>query len=276
MAEVIISAGVIKTGSSFGLSTDIINVYGTTRKFSITGGASLNVKSGGNTSGTKINQKSKETIEANGSAIGTIISGDGATQMLQPGAVAISTVINSGGIVDNYACGTTSGVIINSGGVMATYGRDSPVGPWESFSYDTIINAGGIEYVGSNALNRRGEYSESYNAKIYGSQFVTNRANASNAIIYSGGSQEVSVQGAAVDTQISSGGSLKVAGGGFAENTIVSSGGNLVVSDGGILWGASLYDGNGSMTTRSTVEVSSCGDLVVSSGGGDKRQSCIA
>lgn len=142
---------------------------------------------------------------------------------------AANIIINSGGKVDNYA-GYTSNIIINSGGVMATYGRDSPIGPWEASSYDVTINYGGVEYVGTNLEQQYGEYSESYNAKVYGSQLVTDRAVASNAVIYSGGSQTVTLQGSTDYTTILNGGNVLVTSGAFASNVNVSSGGSLFIS----------------------------------------------
>lgn len=192
---------------------------------------------------------------------------------------ATNIIINSGGKVDNYS-GYTSNVIINSGGMMATYGRDSPIGAWEASSYDVTINSGGIEYVGTNLTQQNGEYSESYNAKIYGSQLVTYRANASNAIIYSGGHQTVTVQGSTDYTTILNGGNLIAASNGFAVTTTVSSGGNLIgslggnvantiicdggnvkISSGANLIGSSFYGVSGSVTS-----IGSGGHLFVSSG----------
>lgn len=200
-------------------------------------------------SGTSQQSYSNEPMNRAGVVYKTIAKGE--TLTLDASASAVNVMINSGGKVDNYS-GFTSNVIINSGGVMATYGRDSPVGPWEASSYDVTISSGGIEYVGTNLQQKNGEYSESYNAQIYGSQLVTNRANASNAVIYQGGNQTVSVEGSADNTTILSGGTLIAISQGFADGTNVSSGGKLIGSFGGNIRNATVSNG---------------GNLTISSGG---------
>lgn len=200
-------------------------------------------------SGTSQQSYSNEPMNRAGVVYKTIAKGE--TLTLDASASAVNIMINSGGKVDNYS-GFTSNVIINNGGVMATYGRDSPVGPWEASSYDVTISSGGIEYVGTNLQQKNGEYSESYNAQIYGSQLVTNRANASNAVIYQGGNQTVSVEGSADNTTILSGGTLIAISQGFADGTNVSSGGKLIGSFGGNIRNATVSNG---------------GNLTISSGG---------
>lgn len=241
MANIIISAGTVQTGSSYISDTDKIDVYGTAKNFSVANGASITISSGGATSRTRVNQGGLESIGYKGTAI--------------------VTVINNGGKVANFM-GVTSGVVINSGGIMATYGRDSPMGGWEASSYDTIIKAGGTELLGFDLQGKWHDYSESYNARIYGIQSVGNRTNASNAIIYNGGSQVVTLEGASVNTIVSNGGVLAASSQGFANNISVGSGGTLVISSGGVLIGA----GDPLYSLPGTTIISSGGNLVISSG----------
>lgn len=198
-------------------------------------------------SGTSQQSYGNESMNRAGVVYKTIAKGK--TLTLDASASAVNIMINSGGKVDNYS-GFTSNVIINSGGMMATYGRDSPVGPWEASSYDVTIKKGGIEYVGTNLTQQNGEYSESYNAQIYGSQVVTNRAEASNAVIYNGGKQTVKVQGGTDHTTILSGGILIAVSQGFVSNTNVSNGGKLIGYSGGNIWNTIVNNG-GNLTVSS-------------------------
>ncbi|CAI3960830.1 Large exoprotein involved in heme utilization or adhesion (FhaB) (PDB:4RM6), partial [Commensalibacter communis] len=219
------------------------------------------VRSGSVASGATVYNGGKQEVGASGVASNTTVNSGGL--VTNSGTVSGAT-INAGGTlsgtsgaillgnIDNK--GTLSGNTLSSGGYIATYNGGK--------SYDVTINSGAHEDIAFNNITNEYSLGSSYNAKIYGSQYVYSGGVTNGATVFSGGSQTVSSGGVTSNTTLSSGGRQivnfsgiansttvnyvglqEVSAGGVASNTTVNNGGRQTVSSGGIANSTTLFVG---------------------------------
>ncbi|CAI3961297.1 AIDA repeat-containing protein, partial [Commensalibacter communis] len=139
---------------------------------------------------------------------------NGAILDTRSGGRASGTIVNNDGRLYING-GVASNTTLNSGGYIATYNGGK--------SYDNTINLGAYEDLGFNNITKEYSPGSSYNAKIYGSQYVYSGSVTNGATVYNGGSQELKNGATASNTTIN-GGSQELKNGATASNTTINGG----------------------------------------------------
>lgn len=259
---------VINTGLEFGADNDDnsggqwVQAGGMANQTTINDKGLQGVLAGGSTTDTTVNsggaqsvhgQASDTTLDggtqwvhSGGITSGTIINKDG-TQLVKAGALATSTVVNTGaqGGPDaenddgQWVAGTATDTTINTGGrqIIAAGG----------VAYGTVIKAGGDQSVQGSANNTRLDG---------GNQYVHAGASATDTIINAGGWQVVKSGATADNTTVNTDGKLQVNAGGAATNVTQNAGGALVTNTSATVSGTnSLGDFSVDAATTSATNV---------------------
>jgi autotransporter passenger strand-loop-strand repeat protein len=276
---VVSSAGVqyvLHGGTAIGTTVDsggIQQVQGTTTGTVLVGsGATQNVSSGGNASGTRIGNGGSEVVSAGGQTSGVVVSSGGILEIVSGGVGSGITVL-SGGELELFG-GTVTGVTLSNGGIES-------VSSGATASGTHVLKGGEIIYAGGTVtgavIASGGLLAVAAGAKASGiavgngvTLTVSSAGTASGAIVSGGGKVLINSRGTTVGATISSGGIETVSSGATAGGTHVLKGGEIVYG-GGTVTGAVVSSG-GLLAVAAGVKVAGIGvgngvTLTVSSGG---------
>ncbi|HHN8460348.1 TPA: autotransporter outer membrane beta-barrel domain-containing protein [Morganella morganii] len=229
----------------------------------INDGGVQDVFADGIATGTKINDGGEQNILSSGTANDTVIE-NGGTQHLygSDGAIAHAdnTLINEGGLQsvshNSLATGTTINggeqrvfgdavdTTINNGGYQKVTGAGH--GAYFAHADKTVINEGGVQYVGNNGI-------------------------ASNTVINNQGLQQITNGGKSVNSVINGGGYLEVFLGGTADNTVVNNEGWLILHHGASAADSTTVGTGGNMLMEhgaSAGDIDSAGNIIITEGDG--------
>jgi autotransporter passenger strand-loop-strand repeat protein len=217
-------------------------------------GASAVVEVGGVTTGTAVSSGGTENVA--GIASATIISSGGAENVLAGGVASAATVLN-GGSQTVFKHGTASSTIVSSGGQeIVSSGASAVSGTVRSGGQETV-NSGGTASAttvgGTEVVFAGGQAVDAM--VLSGATQVLRGGTATSTTVASGGVETIS---AGTATAMTVSGSAVVSSGGTANATVIDSGGYELVMSGGLVSGATLSGGtleikSGGLAASSTI-----------------------
>lgn len=292
--ELLLSGGavtdlVVSSGGSEVVNTDVLP--GETLKGAIvSSGAMLTVYGGGLAVSTVIRNGGLENLH--GSATGTVVSGQSATQYVLSGGHANGTTVKDGGSVEVLSGGVVDGAIVQSGKIVVSGGATSltrisgsgfEIVEAGGLAENVVVSSGATLEILSGAMVSGATVQKGGEIVVHGGTlsgltvrggFVTGDivgpgVTQSGDVISSGGVQTVLKDGRAVSTTILQNGSQTVSGAAFF--AVVSAFGTQAVVNGGYASGCEIAGfaqqevESGGRAFRTVVD--SGGSVVVDNGG---------
>ena len=257
--------GGIASGTQVNISgTESVGTGGLTVDASVSGtDATEEIDLGGK--GLSITVFAGGTVSVYGTAIGTAVSNGGtivnhgteisatiyaggtetvSTLPAFPSALAIGTVLSSGGALTIGTSGTASGVMISSGSTETVSAR--------GVDYNSIISSGGTEIVLSGGASYFDTVMDggtlivasggaAYDRQVY---VLSSGQSISGFVVDSSITLDVMAGGYAYGTIVNLGGTENVESGGLASGSVVNGGGLLEVASGGVVYATTVNNGD--------------------------------